>query len=1400
MTSNAGAQADRLAGASAQATAAAAEDGGWISEGFDDLLHRIHHKENGFAADPQTGWHCDVLIIGSGYGGAVAAAALGEVLAQGPQGSDARRPQRVWLLERGQAYQPGEFPNQLAELPGHVRLNTARQLDTLGRRDGLLDVRVGDDVSVLIGNGLGGGSLINAGVMAWPQDAVFRQPPWPREIADELPTLRAEAHTMMARLGALTPDGQDNTIARQGAVPLKFDALQRISRSSAEVAAQFTPTRITVAMREGDLSPDNVRLHACNRCGDCTTGCNQGAKISLDTGLLARAARLGVKLFTGATVMRIARPQDVPSPAAPGETAGSGWRVFVHHTDPQTQWRQGSAVELRAGKVILAAGTLGSTGILLRSGDGQLRFSQQLGERFSANGDLVVAAFNQRQPVNAMASEDLPVDRRGVGPTITAMIDRRPAAALHQAYVIQDLAVPAALARVFGELNTTANTIHGLGRVDLGTHAGPHDADAGTGDPVSVDPQQLRRTFPLAIIGHDTAQGRIQLTRPDAAQRARASDAAHLPSDGAVTVSWPGLRSDPRFDTQLDELAGLCEHSGAGGVLLPNPGWKPVPKAMEFLVDGQRGPLFTAHPLGGCAMGSNHRDGVVNHLGQVFAPSGPNDKDAPDTIPADRVFPDLVVLDGAVIPTSLGINPSLTIATLAGRAMRRLIALWWDPPQAAPPAPAPVRDRPMRPATPLPAPQSTCIEIVEQLRGWAGPYGIELSLRFKEVSVDALLRGQPLQRTLALDPSASFVRVIQRPTPRPRPWLEHEAWESAPVLLRARLGGHMLALHRARSSAPQRIVKAGASWLLNRGLRDITQHVLRQMTGLTPPDLTAPDNLARLHSAVALASHGGEVRLMDYDLVIEEVLEHRAEWAAPDRMQGQHIRGRKRLTYQRRGNPWEQLMTLALEPFPGLPWPTCDAPVLKLDLAHLAKIGIPLVRITRQRDMPSALMDLASLGLLFARLLLKLHVWTLRAADPAPPRTPQRLPAMVPGLPLPQVTELDVDPPLADGTPVRVRLTRYPAATPGQRARPLVMLHGYSASGTTFAHHSVQPGLAKFLWDRGHDIWLVDMRTSAGMPTATHPWVFEDTAFKDIPVALGHVADACGSARVDVFAHCMGSAMLWMGLLAPPTALHALPGAAAAALQRLQGDPRRGTPSLVQRLAMSQIAPLVRFREGNLFRSFLMRYLRHYLPLGPYRFHADPDAPEDEDPNLLQDQVLQRLLASLPYPEEEFGIENPLFPPWKTTPWVHTRRRMDALYGRDFNLRHIGQPVLDFIDDHFGPLNLDTLSQTLHLARNQAISDRNGRNVYLSQPRLAGVLDGIEAMMSVHGVDNGLSDIRGVYDFRQYVADLGPRYAAKYTVHAIEDRGHQDCLIGIDAAERVFPRVADFFQRGATAA
>lgn len=1341
-----------------------------LSRTWADLLYEIHHPPAGQSSVDSAGFHCDVLIVGSGYGGSVAAAALGETL-------DAKGgPLRVWLLERGQAYVPGEFPSQMADLAGHVRFNTPHDPGTRGRRDGLFDIRVGEDLGVVLANGLGGGSLINAGVMLWPQEEVFQQSPWPMAIQQSLPALQALSRRMQVRLGAATSLDQDNTIQRQDQGLSKFDALGRISQGGDQRGhrADFKPTPITVAMRDGDLSSDGIELKACIRCGDCATGCNHGAKISLDTNLLSYAARRGVRLFTGATVLHIA-------PVNPVMPNDDGWLLTVNHTDQQRQWREGLSFTLRARRVILAAGSLGSTGILQRSASSTFPLSGKLGQGFSGNGDLLMAAYKQEHVARAIADEMTDPASRDVGPTITAMIDqRRPAsskAELHRGYVIQDLAIPGPLQRVFEEITLTSHAIRQMTHLDGADH---HADDPGT-DPLCVQPAFMRRTLPLAMIGHDRAEGRISLVEPAPGTSVPVDGSGGAPvlaSDGAVTVSWPELRADPRFDRQIDELASLCQASGAGGSILPNPIWQPLPSKLSR----QRGPLLIAHPLGGCGMGDTSQTGVVDHIGRVFIPGSGAGKQ-------DDTYNGLAVLDGAMIPSSLGINPSLTIATLSERAMAQLLPAWQLGARRT--DQGDIRARAMLPAPPLPSSESTWIEITEQMRGWVGDYGIEITLRLEETPVSTLLRGNPFKRQLVVNKEASFLRVIRKPAR-----IAYDSWDEpqAQVVLKARLSGHLFALHRERSTITQRFGRSAAAWVANRGIRQVTQVAIRFLTGQTLPDDEDIDLFAAAAGLGVSIAHGGEVRLIDYDLVIEEVTQASDIWAPAPDLIGQHIQGSKRLTYSCQSNPWQQLTVMALVAFPRLDVARLRHKTLSLNMAYLAELRIPLLRVTRQRDLPTTLLDLSCLVALFARMLVRIHLLSLHAPDKplfaCQPEAPPKLrPGRLPGLPQPIVTRLVTGPTGADRVTPEVLLTRYPARQAGARQHPLVMLHGYSASGTTFAHPALDPGLAATMWQDGHDVWVVDLRTSPGLTkTATLPWTFEDVALSDIPIALAHIADQGPSGQVNVFAHCMGSAMLWMALLTPDQPARPRHGPAREALNRLQKP--QGLP-LIHRLGMSQIAPIIHFSEGNLLRAFVLRYVRQYLPLGPYRFKPSP---EDTLTHKGINDLLDQLLATIPYPQAEWRKENPLIPPWRTTPWAGTRRRMDLLYGRTFNLPMVSRKVLHHIDDFFGPMNLNTLSQVLHMARNKRLTNPSGHSIYLSQRRLTQAMDNLDAMMSVHGEQNGLSDIKGMYAFKAYVQTLGPAHDAKYTVHPIANLGHQDCLIGTRAAQDVFGHIKTFFQ------
>ena len=110
----------------------------------------------------------------------------------------------------------------------------------------------------------------------------------------------------------------------------------------------------------------------------------------------------------------------------------------------------------------------------------------------------------------------------------------------------------------------------------------------------------------------------------------------------------------------------------------------------------------------------------------------------------------------------------------------------------------------------------------------------------------------------------------------------------------------------------------------------------------------------------------------------------------------------------------------------------------------------------------------------------------------------------------------------------------------------------------------------------------------------------------------------------------------------------------------------------------------------------------------------------------------------MPYPDEDFDIENPRAP-WKRTPWVGTRHRMDAWFGRTFNSSNIDPEVLDSIDDMFGTINLHTTFQTIQFARRGSICKRDGRNVFISPHQLRRWKS--IPTLSIHGSDNGLADV-----------------------------------------------------------
>lgn len=1353
------------------------KESGKLSKGFECLVHKIESENNDNTRPP---YDYDFVIVGSGYGGAIAAERLSACKESG-------KDLKICLLERGNEYLPGSFPSGFSEAAGYVRATTPGQDEVIGVSDGLFDFRINPDMSAVVASGIGGGSLINAGVMEAPDPGVFDSR-WPGELQGFSDPDKSKFKYFKKARKLL---GATQTIKDHGKLPKKYTAHKKLAAKGK--CGEFRAARITVAMNDRKTK-SKLRLDKCIQCGDCVTGCNFGAKESLDTNLLDLASFRGVKLYHGATVERIERID--PSDDLQGRL---GWRLVVNYTHKQLRRRQRKPVEVVARRVILAAGTFGSTEILKRSETDSLTFSPMLGRKFSGNGDMIASAYAQTGKVESVARYDVAPAKRSVGPSITGIIevdrgqDKRP-------FIVEELAIPNTLHHFYEELVTTAQSLREISRSDCGRHRD----GAVSPDPFAVDRDAIDRTAVMAILGDDGARGELDFG--DAAMSDR--------EVGCLNVNWPDAKRASVFDEQVQVLKRICEESGLEGSVIPNPFWQFLPGEIDFLAESNlRGPLLTVHPLGGCPMGEDVVTGVVDHIGQVF-----DDRD-----PDGGIYEGLVVLDGSIVPTALEINPALTISALSLRAMDTLIDKVWHLDQEFT-FPTDRRRSIYReiPIDEAPRVQPTAVRLLERMGGevsLAGAgrnkkYYVDITLRSTPCDLRGLIAAGCKTWTIDVDESEpetdSRIRVFEL-----EEWerlhdrflkdkddsgdlvggeteLDDHEFEAAlnnSAVFEAPLSGHIELFNRRPTTACQRRRRAIKAWFCNRGAREIWQWLAqksRRLVGFVLPQCRKDDSAAPANSGGsargffkmaeelwALSSRAGEVRTLEYVLKVrkpqkpnnpKEGFEFLGAFFAPET----ELHGVKYLTYCRRANPWRQLMELQLEKFPGSGKP----PTLALDLKYLARQGVPLFRIERQQDQPTAITDFAALLAYVLRYLVFVHVWSFREPDAPSRKKPERYPGPLPDLD-PVIHEISSgDEP--DGEPAGFRLTHYP--NPGMP--PVIAIHGYSISGSMFAHPRIKKNAVEFFHKKKYDVWILDLRTSGASRTALHSWTFEDVAFRDIPLAFRYVHAETGK-KINVLAHCMGAAMLSMAILREPKPPD----------RDYPGDrfykARKDLPETINCIAMSQVGPRIYFSPGNIFRAYLANYLLPILPKSTYKLQPDGDLS-------LLDRLIDRVLSTLPYPDEEFDRENP---PWyracKKTPFTRTRHRADFLYGRDFSIKNVNDGLLEHIDDIFGHLNIRTIAQTIHFARWKTITTVAGNNDFVSlatlRKRWKSKKSSINTL-SVHGYENDLADVATVELNRRLFRDAGINFKKK----VYPDMGHMDCIIG-DRASDVFSDIAKFF-------
>jgi cholesterol oxidase len=278
--------------------------------------------------------------------------------------------------------------------------------------------------------------------------------------------------------------------------------------------------------------------------------------------------------------------------------------------------------------VFISAGTLGSTEILLRSRVNGLATSDKLGQHMTGNGDVLAFGYNGDRVINGIGTGHRdPASMDPVGPCITGIIDLRNQPVLTDGMVIEEGSIPGAIGPALALGLAGASAIGGreeepglvkrieqLAREQESLIRGPYHG-------------AIHNTQTYLIMAHDDGNGRMYL------------------ADDELRVDWPSVGQQAIFEKANNALfeAGKA----LGGRYVENPIWTKL--------FGQQ--LITVHPLGGCVMGSDAGQGVVNHKGQVFSDST-----------GTAVYEDLYVSDGAVIPLPLGVNPLLTISAMAERA------------------------------------------------------------------------------------------------------------------------------------------------------------------------------------------------------------------------------------------------------------------------------------------------------------------------------------------------------------------------------------------------------------------------------------------------------------------------------------------------------------------------------------------------------------------------------------------------------------------------------------------------------------------------------------------------------------------------------------------------------------
>ncbi len=499
----------------------------------------------------------DVIVIGSGYGGSIAASRF------------SRAGLKVCLLEKGKEFQPGDYPATIEEATKEMQINADRRE---AEKNGLYDLHISENISVFKGCGLGGTSLVNANVSIKPEERVLQDKRWPSALRNDRAGLD-EGYERAREMLKPTPYP-----ANKNGYP-ELAKAKAMQLAAAKNQQPFQYADINVCFETG-LNHVGVEQHQCINCGDCVTGCNHHAKNTLIMNYLPDAVNHGAEIFCNINVEYLERVADK-------------WVVHFNVFNTSREAFKAPLMFVRAASVIIAGGSLGSTEILLRSKEQGLSISNTLGKHFTGNGDVLGFAYNCEDEMNGVGLGKLCNQEKyqpigPVGPCITTIIDLRNREKLEDGMTLEEGSIPGPIATA---INMSMLSLAGTIGVDT---------DGGFSDWLKECREEAEslikgpyfgatnRMQTFLVMTHDDGRGVMNI------------------KNGRLNIDWPEVGKQPIFQKVSNTL--MQATTALGGTYIKSIAWN---KLMNY-------ELITVHPLGGCCMADDASGGVTDDTGNVF--------------------------------------------------------------------------------------------------------------------------------------------------------------------------------------------------------------------------------------------------------------------------------------------------------------------------------------------------------------------------------------------------------------------------------------------------------------------------------------------------------------------------------------------------------------------------------------------------------------------------------------------------------------------------------------------------------------------------------------------------------------------------------------------------------------